>query len=70
LGIDDDPLRVARHLAQERKMTVGQIISQLVRKAIAPKRASRMRNGVLPFELKPGARKPTMALVNRLRDEQ
>jgi hypothetical protein len=59
LGIDDD-----------RKMTVGQIISQLVRKAIAPKRAPRMRNGVLPFELKPGARKPTMALVNRLRDEQ
>jgi hypothetical protein len=31
---------------------------------------ARMRNGVLLFDLEPGARKPGMALVNRLRDEE
>jgi hypothetical protein len=30
----------------------------------------RMRNGVLLFDLKPGARRPGVALVNRLRDEE
>jgi hypothetical protein len=48
---------------------MGQVVSQLVRKALEPKSAPRMRNGVLLFDVKPGARKPSMALVNRLRDE-
>jgi hypothetical protein len=33
-----------------------------------PKIAPRKRNGVLLLDVKPGARKPDMALVNRLRD--
>jgi len=70
LEIDDDPVQVARQLAQQRKTTMGQVISQLVRKAMEPKNAPRMRNGVLLFDPKPGARKPGMALVNRLRDEE
>ena len=69
LEIDDDLVQVARQLAQQRKTTMGQVVSQLVRKALAPKSAPRMRNGVLLFDVKPGARKPSMALVNRLRDE-
>jgi hypothetical protein len=52
-----------------RKATMGQVISQLVRKAMEPKSAPHVRNGVLLFDLKPGARRPGMALVNRLRDE-
>lgn len=70
MEIDDDLVQVARQLAQQRKTTMGQVISQLVRKAMEPKSAPRMRNGVLLFDLKPGARKPGMALVNRLRDEE
>jgi hypothetical protein len=70
LEIDDDLVQVARQLAQQRKTTIGQVISQLVRKAMEPKSAPRMRNGVLLFDVKPGARKPSMALVNRLRDEE
>jgi len=70
LEIDDDLVQVARQLAQQRKTTMGQVISQLVRKAMEPKNAPRMRNGVLLFDPKPGARKPGMALVNRLRDEE
>jgi hypothetical protein len=70
LEIDDDLVQVARQLAQQRKTTIGQVISELVREALEPKSAPRMRNGVLLFDPKPGARKPGMALVNRLRDEE
>ena len=68
LEIDDDLVQVARQLAQQRNTTMGRVISQLVRKAVEPKSAARVRNGVLLFDLKPGVRKPDMALVNRLRD--
>jgi hypothetical protein len=70
LEIDDDLVRVARQSARQRGMTIGQVISQLVRKAIEPKNPPRLQNGVLLFDLKPGTRKPGMALVNRLRDEE
>ena len=70
LELDDDLVQVARQLAQQSKITMGQVISELVRKAMEPKSAPRMRNGVLLFNLKPGAKKPGMALVNRLRDEE
>jgi hypothetical protein len=70
LEIDDDLVQVARQLAQQRKTTMGQVISELVRKAIQPTSAPRMRNGVLLFDVRPGARKPGLALVNRLRDEE
>ena len=70
MEIDDDLVQVARQLAQQRKTTMGQVISELVRKAMEPKNAPRVRNGVLLFDPKPGAKKPGMALVNRLRDEE
>jgi len=41
----------------------------LARHALAPKSATRIRNGVPLFEPQPGVRKPHLALVNRLRDE-
>ena len=68
LEIEDDLVQVGRQISQQRGMTMGQAISQLVRKAIEPKNAPRVRNGVLLFDPKPGARIPGMALVNRLRD--
>jgi len=70
LELDDDLVQVARQLAQQRKITMGQVVSQLVRQAMEPKGAPRTRNGVLLFDLKPGARKPSMALVNQLRDAE
>ncbi|MBZ5727356.1 MAG: CopG family transcriptional regulator [Acidobacteriia bacterium] len=68
--LDDDLVQVAKQLAQQSGMTMGQVISRLVRRAIEPRAAPRMRNGVLLFRSKPGAKKPGMALVNRLRDEE
>jgi hypothetical protein len=70
LEIDDDLVQVARQLAQQRRTTMGHVISELARKAMEPGNAPRKRNGVLLFDPKPGAKKPSMALVNRLRDEE
>ncbi len=68
LEIDDDLLLVARQLARQRGTTIGQAVSELVRQALEPKATARIRNGVPLFTPKPGARKPSLNLVNRLRD--
>jgi len=71
LDIDDDVLQAAKELASNRSTTAGRVLSDLARKALEPKRAPRVRNGVplMPRRPKASAR-PTMALVNRLRDER
>ncbi len=69
LELDDDILQVARQLAAQRGMSMGQVISELVRQALAPKAAPRVRNGVPLFVPKAGAKQPHMALVNKLRDK-
>jgi len=68
LDLDDDLVHVAKQLASQREMTMGQVVSSLIRQALEPKAAPRMRNGVPLFTPKPGARKPNLDLVNRLRD--
>ena len=70
LDLDDDILHIAKQLAQQRRKTAGQMISELVRQALEPKAAPRIRNGVPLFTPKSGARKPHLALVNRLRDSE
>lgn len=68
LNLDDDLLQVAKQLALQRGKTAGQIISELVRQALQPKAPPNVRNGVPLFVPKPGAKKPSLALVNQLRD--
>ena len=69
LDIDDDVLQAAKELADTRRKTAGKIISDLARQALAPARTHRVRNGVpvLPRRA-PGSPRPTMKLVNELRD--
>jgi hypothetical protein len=69
LELDDDLAQVARQLASERRLTLGQVISELARAGLEPKGAAKVRNGVPLFTPKAGARKPHLGLVNRLRDE-
>jgi len=69
LELDDDLVQVAKQLAEQRGMTMGKVISDLTRKALEPKAAPRMRNGVPLFVPKSGGKKPHLALINRLRDE-
>ena len=69
LDIDADILQAAKELAEARGSTTGKVISALARTALAPAEVTRIRNGVpLLKPRKPGSPRPTMALVNRLRE--
>lgn len=70
LDLDEDILGVAKQLASQRGLSAGRVISDLVREALEPKGTRRIRNGVPLFEPRPGAKRPNLALVNRLRDEE
>jgi hypothetical protein len=70
VDIDDDVLQAARELARNRRKTMGEVLSELARQALQPSGRRTVRNGVPLLRRRPrGAPKPTMDLVNRLRDE-
>ena len=70
LDIDEDVLQAAKELAASRRRTAGQVISELARKGLEPAHRARVRNGVPVLATRPPtAPRPTMKLVNELRDE-
>lgn len=70
LDLDEDILQAAKEIAEACGTTAGKVISELVRKGLAPSRTGRLRNGVPLLPRRPaGARRPTMKQVNDLRDE-
>lgn len=70
LDIDDDILESIKEIASNRGTTAGSVLSELARKAMTPAEAPSIRNGVPLLPRRPvGSPKPTMALVNRLRDD-
>jgi hypothetical protein len=70
LDLDEDVLQAAKELAASRGTTAGRVISELARQALAPTRPARVRNGVPVLPRRPtSAPRPTMKLVNALRDE-
>ena len=70
LDLDEDVLRAAKEIAANRRTTAGRVLSELARKALEPKDTRRVRNGVpLMPRRRTGAPRPTLVVVNRLRDE-
>jgi hypothetical protein len=70
LDLDDDVLQVAKEIAATRNTTAGRVVSELVRKALQSRHRGRVRNGVPLLPRRPAeARRPTMKLVNELRDD-
>ncbi|WP_337186869.1 CopG family transcriptional regulator [Phenylobacterium sp.] len=70
LTIDDDVLMAVRHMADLQKRTVGEVLSDLARQALAPRHdRPRERNGILLLPNREDAAPVTLELVNRLRDE-
>jgi hypothetical protein len=68
LDLDDDVLQAAKEMAEAFDRTTGQVVSDLVRKALQPARSVSIRNGVRLLPRRPkSARRPTMKLVNELR---
>jgi hypothetical protein len=70
LELDDDLLSAARQMAQKRRATLGQVISELARQSLAAAEPPKFRNGVEILVPKPGAPRADMEMVNRLRDEE
>jgi hypothetical protein len=67
VDLDADVLQAAKELAGARKMTMGRVLSDLVRKALVSPRTSGVRNGVpLLARRPPGSVRPTLKLVNEL----
>jgi Arc/MetJ family transcription regulator len=70
LDLDDDVLQAAKEIAATRRSTTGRVVSDLVRKALQNRHHERVRNGVPVLPRRPAeARRPTMKLVNELRDD-
>jgi len=70
LDIDEDVLETAKELAAKRGTTVGRVLSDLARSALAPRdRVARKRNGVPMLPQRRGGGLVTPEIVNRLRDE-
>jgi hypothetical protein len=69
LELDDDLLGAARQLAKKRGVTLGRVISELVRQSLPATALPKFRNGVEVFVCKPGDPNIDMEIVNRLRDE-
>jgi hypothetical protein len=68
LDVDDDVLQAAKELAEMRRKTAGQILSELARKGLQRSRSVRVRNGVPLLPSEPG-RIVTTRMVDDLLDE-
>jgi hypothetical protein len=69
LTVDDDVLAAAKAMARQTDRSLGEVISELARKALERPSPKRMRNGI-PLLIRESAPGPiTMELVNALRDE-
>lgn len=69
LDLELDVLQAAKEIGRARGMSAGQVITELVRKALASSSKAKVRNGVPMLSRKAGSPPMTMAAVNRLRDE-
>jgi hypothetical protein len=69
LDLDDDVLQAAKEMAALRGTTAGRVVSDLARKALAPRQAGRVRNGVPVLPRRPGTPLLTVERVNELLDE-
>lgn len=70
LNLDDDLILVGKRLADQRNTTMGRIVSDLLRLALTPGNEPKVKNGVPLFKAKAGRVKPSLDLVNRLRDAE
>lgn len=68
LAIDDDVLAAARQLADQEHRTIGDVISDLARRALRRPAERDERNGIPLLKLKNGTM-VTLGIVNALRDE-
>lgn len=61
VDLDEDVLRVAKHLAQEREQSLGRVLSDLVRRGLQPASAAVARHGTIPTLPRKSAAQPVTA---------
>ena len=67
VDLDEDILRIAKDLAQERAQSLGRVLSDLARQALQPAERVAARRGAIPvLPRKPGARPVTARDVKEL----
>ncbi len=69
LTIDDDVLTVAKSIARQQDRSVGEVVSDLARRALRRPTAARERNGFPLLQRGPDDAPVTPDFVNALRDE-
>lgn len=69
LAIDDDVLIAAKALARQQHRSVGEVISDLTRRAIRRPQAAEQRNGIPLLTPRQDTPLVTLELVNAMRDE-
>lgn len=69
IDLEEDVLLATREMARQRGVSMGRVLSDLARQALAGREAVSTRGGVPLFPVATTARVVTLELVNRLRDE-
>ena len=69
LTIEDDALSAAREYAKRRRQTLGQAVSELVRRAAQRELATEEIGGFHVVKLQPGSPKVTAAKLKELEDQ-
>ena len=69
VDLDEDVLLAAKELAARRRVSLGKVLSDLARRALARQETAPTRNGVPLFPVGSEAQVITLELVNQLRDE-
>lgn len=71
LNLAEDVLWATKELAAQRGVPMGQVVSELVRKGLAPKEDRTVtRNGIHLLPPRDDARPVSLAVVNALRDDE
>jgi hypothetical protein len=69
LVIEDDVLEAARSLAETEGKSLGQVISMLARRGLAPQRQEDLEESFPVFSVSPGAHPLTLEMVQRALEE-
>ena len=69
LAIDDDVLAAAKAIAQQQRKSVGEVVSELARRALRRPRPPASRNGIPLLPVSDPQAMVTLEVVNALRDE-
>ncbi|MGH7550506.1 MAG: CopG family transcriptional regulator [Gemmatimonadota bacterium] len=70
LRIDDDVLSAARSLARARGATIGEVISDLARRALRPKIPDAREMGFPVFQVSPKAPPITLEMVKQALEDE